>query len=330
MNARKVHVTAKSRLHFGLMSFGRSDARQYGGVGVMVAKPSTKLTFSANDRLEATGPSSSRALEFAERVARALKIDGTLGCRIDILEAPRPHTGLGSGTQLGLSVARGMFELFGKSGADKFELARAAGRAGRSAVGTFGFDLGGLIFERGRFDGESRSELLARVAIPEDWRFVLICPSGQQGLSGEPERRAFAQLPPVPQETTFKLHYEASDHLMPAAARGDFDTFSRSLYRYGCLAGMCFAEHQGSAFASSELNNLVEEIRSLGVQGVGQSSWGPTLFAILPSQDAADDFACQLRKLLGREENNLEITITEADNSGVQIEVEQIETIQGA
>ena len=39
IRSQTLQITAASRLHFGLLSFGNPDLRQYGGVGVMVDRP---------------------------------------------------------------------------------------------------------------------------------------------------------------------------------------------------------------------------------------------------------------------------------------------------
>ena len=130
------------------------------------------------------------------------------------------------------------------------ELAALAGRGDRSAVGTYGFASGGLIVEAGKLPGEPFAPLAARVELPADWRFVVTWPRGEQGLAGEAERNVFRELPPVEQATTARLRAEVDDELLPAARAGDFERFAASLYRYGRLAGECFAAGQGGVFAS--------------------------------------------------------------------------------
>src|SRR5579871_3946281 len=68
-----VSVTAASRLHFGMLSFGRPDTRQFGGLGLMVDWPGLRLRMTPADRLTATGPHADRALQFAARAIAALE-----------------------------------------------------------------------------------------------------------------------------------------------------------------------------------------------------------------------------------------------------------------
>ena len=136
-----------------------------------------------------------------------------------------------------------------------------------------------MIVDRGKLPGESIAELDCRLPLPENWRFVLIQPRTGGGLSGSAEHRAFSQLPAVPEEVTVELQEEIRTQMVPALAEEDFERFSESVYRYGRLAGLCFAAVQGGPYNGPHLAELVDHVRSLGVAGGGQSAWGPALFA---------------------------------------------------
>ena len=130
---------------------------------------------------------------------------------------------------------------------------------------------------------------------------------------------AFARIPPIPVAVTDSLAREALINLLPAAIEGDFVEFSRSLYRYGTAAGECFAAHQQGAFLDRRTAELAELIRGLGTEGVGQSSWGPTLFAAVPSETAGRALAERLTA-----ETNLgeyDCLVVRPDNSGAKVDV---------
>jgi beta-RFAP synthase len=147
---------------------------------------------------------------------------------------------------------------------------------------------GGLIWERGRRRGEWLAPLAARAEPPSQWRIVLATPVARPGLSGESERDAFGVLPRVPPSTTKALEELAEDRILPAAKSGNVDEFGEAIFEYGQLAGACFAAVQGGAYASAAIAKCVATIRALGVRGVGQTSWGPTVYAIVASDaDAA-------------------------------------------
>jgi len=330
-----VHVAAPSRLHFGLWSLGASGGRnategvpysarevrtvrQFGGVGAMIDRPGIRLSIIPAAALAAIGPLAERALIFARRWAEFHACDPPR-CSIRIDSAPPQHVGLGTGTQLALSVAAGLSALAGLPDQTPQELALSVGRGLRSAVGTYGFVMGGLVVEQGKLPCEPISPLDCRIDLPPDWRFILVRPTNITGLAGEDESAAMSQLPSVPSEVTAELIAEASQRLVPAAATADFPAFAGSVYRYGRRSGQCFAARQGGPYNGPVLTALVESIRSLGYEGVGQSSWGPTLFVAVPSQADAESLAGHLSEY--RAAGQLEMQIARPCNSGARIEV---------
>jgi len=313
-----LRVTTPSRLHFGMLSFGRADVRQFGGVGAMIDSPGLRLQFTPAERLETAGPLSDRAMTFARRVIESGLLEHLPCCRIEIIGAPRQHVGLGVGTQLGLAVAAGLNAWCGGPQRSPVELAQAAGRGLRSAIGLYGFASGGLLIDPGKRDREVSPPPL-RIALPGEWRFLLLCPTAATGLSGDAECRAFDDLSPVPLATTERLCREVLLHLAPAAAAGDLSEFSESLYRYGHQAGMCFAGRQGGAFASNETARLVTLLRSQGIRGVAQSSWGPLLCAVLAGEKEAAKFAREFASHTAANGLEMEITVAAPNNSGAVI-----------
>lgn len=318
--AHRVIVTAPSRLHFGLYGFGTTVVRQYGGVGAMVESPGMQLEATANDRFEAVGPLAERLQEFAERWTRFHRRDSLPGCRLEVKQSPPEHAGLGVGTQLGLSVAAALNALYALPPVTPRELAVSVGRGLRSAVGTYGFVQGGLIAERGKLPGESISPLDVRVALPEQWRFVLVRPQVASGLAGPAEAQAFEQLPGVSAESSRQLIFLAREELIPAAIQGDFSRFSSALYRYCNLAGVYFAAVQGGSYNGPVLARFVEIMRSCGAEGVGQSSWGPTLFAALADEASASTFVDRLREAGSDMDFNL--CVSRPCNAGAKVVVE--------
>jgi beta-RFAP synthase len=312
---RVIVVKSPSRLHFGMFSFGQPGVRQFGGAGAMIDSPGVDLRISAADRLHVDGPSSERVRTFVERAALGAEwIPPEIPCRIEIKNAPPAHIGLGSGTQLGMAAAIGLNAFFRGPWRTAEEFACAVGRGRRSAIGLHGAMMGGFLVEAGKFADDEISPLVARIELPPEWRFALFWPRHEQGLAGEAESQAFEQLPPISAATTQALCQQLLLELAPAAAERDFDRFGESLHRFGRLAGQCFAAQQGGAYASPRIAGLVEHLRSLGVRGVGQSSWGPAVFALTPDVQAAQELVAQI----GGDVLEFESLVAAPANRGVQ------------
>jgi beta-RFAP synthase len=169
-------------------------------------------------------------------------------------------------------------------------IARLTGRGLRSGVGIAGFDHGGLLLDGGpRADGTPAS-LLARVALPSAWRVLMALDPRVRGLSGVAEQEALATLPPLPREAAAEICHEVLMRILPGAAGGEFAPFAAGLTRMQELLGEHFAPAQeGRAFASAAVGRLIDWISARTVAATGQSSWGSTGFAILPTSGDAEE-----------------------------------------
>ncbi len=161
---------------------------------------------------------------------------------------------------------------------------------------------------------EKLSPLLHRCAIPDDWRVVLIRPAQGQGLSGTEERQAFEGAPAVDPRVSKSLRNEVAERMLPALAEGNFEGFSASVYRFGKTAGECFSAVQQGPYHGPLLTGIVETARNLGVTGVGQSSWGPTIYCLLPDAVSAAGFADKMKSSMTSAD--LECVIAQPCNLG--------------
>jgi beta-ribofuranosylaminobenzene 5'-phosphate synthase len=294
-------VTAPSRLHFGLLGLpaaGRDrwpgldgnpgqPVRHFGGVGLMVDRPGLVVRVEPANEWSAAGPLAERALGFARRVVDSLPVGERRPFRVEVQSAPAEHTGLGVGTQLGLAVARGLAVELGHDW-PAAELATRVGRGERSAIGVHGFALGGLIVEGGKRPGEAVSPLVGRYPFPDDWAVVLVTPPDPADWYGGRERQAFARLNdlgPGPAETDALCRLVLTG-ILPALVSHDLDAFGEALHEFNARVGDVFAPAQGGRYASPAVADVVARLRARGVRGVGQSSWGPTVFAIVKRPEA--------------------------------------------
>lgn len=298
MSARgSVFVEAPARLHFGVLDLRGRLGRSFGGLGVAIPCPSLLLQVTSADGVVAHGPDAERAADFARRFVSYHRL--STGALLTVHRAIPSHAGLGSGTQLGLSVARALADLNGLS-PDPIELARAVGRGKRSAIGTWTFALGGFVVEGGRRLGsEEMAPLLARFSVPESWHCVVAVPLGARGLSGEAEAKAFEELQMPPDREVERVSHLVLMQLLPALVEGDLPSFGEALSTVQRITGAWFAAQQGGIFASGPSERLVADMAAWGAAGVGQSSWGPAVYGLVESAPAARDLADRLRQTLG-------------------------------
>jgi beta-ribofuranosylaminobenzene 5'-phosphate synthase len=307
-----IRVRTGSRLHFGLLNPAAGSGRRFGGVGLMVEAPGLCVRATPAGEWSADGPLAGRALAFAQRFAETVPAATPLCLTVE--SAPPEHVGLGTGTQLGLAVARAAATVYGLE-MNAAELARRVGRGLRSALGTHGFEQGGFLVDAGKRGGETLAPLAARMAFPETWRIVLALPARERGLHGRPEMEAFARL--TEESRTDSLCRLVLLGLLPALAETDVTAFGEALYEFNARAGEAFAAAQGGTYAGPRVTELVKFARSLGLRGVGQSSWGPAVFAVTDDAERAEAAAERIRERFGM--RGAEVFVTRGRNCGAVV-----------
>jgi beta-RFAP synthase len=310
----EIVVTAPARLHFGMLDPAGLGARRFGGFGVGIESP--RVVVSVRPRLDeelvVAGPQAERARTFAERARSRLGIGG--GVEVVVREAIPSHMGLGSGTKLGLAIACGLSELAGVAAGPE-QLAAASRRAARSSVGVWTFAAAGLVVEAGVADEGSVSPLVARHPMPERWRCVLALPLGVEGLSGDAEQRFFGRLRDsvTAEPSIARLLLSA---LLPGLLSGDIDEFGVALTEIQREMGSIFASQQGGVF-HPRATPVVDALHTIGVDAVGQSSWGPTVYGIVDGPERAAEVGEELRVALGA---GTDVTVVDFDRRGAWVE----------
>lgn len=288
-----VRVHAPARLHFGFLDLHGGLGRRFGSIGLAVDAPAVTLTARVSDGLGAEGPEAERVLAYARAAAAHLGIAPAAAIRVT--EAIPPHAGFGSGTQLALAVAAALARLTGKPFAPE-DFADALDRGNRSGVGLAAFTQGGLIVDGGRDAGGAPPPVIARLAYPEAWRIVLILDAGMTGVHGAREIEAFRHLPRFPETEAAEICRIVLMQAMPACVVADAQGFGAGITRIQRLIGDHFAPHQGGRFASPAVAEALAAVAAQGVAGYGQSSWGPTGFALLPSEREARALVASLER----------------------------------
>ena len=102
-------------------------------------------------------------------------------------------------------------------------------------------------------------------------------------ISGHDEEEAFRRLPPAAEESSNRLSRIVLMRLLPALVERHLTEFGAALSEAQEIVGAAFSAVQAGAFhPQAEL--IVRRLKEAGACGVGQSSWGPAVYAL-----AADD-----------------------------------------
>lgn len=284
----RVYVKAPARLHLGLVDLNGELGRIFGGLGVAIDQPNVILEAQKSKMMSVTGQKVELTRKLVERFLAAFEINGNVA--IDVKEVIPEHLGLGSGTQLALAVATSISRLF-EIHASTHELAAIMGRTAQSGVGTAVFDQGGFVVEAGKNTKDPNPKiipLIYRQAFPNEWRFVVAIPKTKKGLANEAEVSAFNHLPPMAPEEVGKICRLTMMKLLPSLVEKDIESFGEALTQIQCIVGDSFVKAQGGRYSSSLGAKCIDFMLENGVYGAGQSSWGPTVYGIVKSDEAKE------------------------------------------
>lgn len=299
-----VLVRAPARLHLGFMDPSGTLGRRFGSLGLVIDGHAceVELGHAAADTWLADNTDCAAELSRATAHLARLRQHSQLHTALQLrLRRVMPaHAGFGSGTQLALAVGRAFAQLHGLA-VPTATLAQCLGRGLRSGIGIAGFDAGGLLLDGGPAarPGEhaAPAPVLARLDTPTAWRVIVAEDRRALGLSGETERRAISQLPALPREQAADICHQVLMRVLPGAMGGDFMAFALGINQLQTVLGQHFAPAQnGSAYTSPAVGRLMTWLRGEAASpraAVGQSSWGPTGFAIVESAAAAQELLGQ-------------------------------------
>ncbi|MDT4291275.1 GHMP kinase [Methylomonas sp. MO1] len=286
-------VIAPARLHMGFIDLSGALGRHFGSIGLALNEINTRLTISAADSLQVSGPSAERALKCTRQFCQLLGVSDALNITID--NAIPEHIGLGSGTQMALAVGAAL-NAFYDLGLSVREIAQLSDRGARSGIGIGIFETGGLVVDGGRGPDTKTPPMVAQMAVPEDWRFILVFDQRGQGLHGEQEVSAFQQLPPFPQAQAERLCYLLLMQGLPALAECDLDKFGEVITSLQQAVGEHFAPVQGGVFTSPDVAAAMASLAVQGAVAIGQTSWGPTGFCAVANPQRAAELLAQLER----------------------------------
>lgn len=311
----RVEVSVPARLHLGFVDLHGGLGRRFGSLGIALDTPQTRLTLQRGDRMSAEGPGATRALGYLKTVAERYGLDEPMHLTID--SAIPEHVGLGSGTQLSLATGIACCRLHGIA-ADIREIAQLLERGARSSIGIGTFEKGGVVLDGGRGDSDLPPPILSRLPFPEPWRILLVFDHARRGLHGAAEIEAFRRLPPFPAESAAHLCRLTLMVALPALAEQNLDQFGGAIAELQRVVGDHFAPAQGARFMSAAVAETLSWLEDEGVRGIGQSSWGPTGFAIIGSEAEAE----RLRRAAERRwpaESGLSFMLSRGRNRGAEL-----------
>ncbi len=305
---RMVNVQTSARLHMGF--YDLQSPGHYGSVGLAIDSPDMMLNLSPGNMIHPVA----EVQAVLEQVCHHLRT--TMPVQVSVQGGIPRHSGLGSGTQLALAIGAGLSSLF-DLGLPVQEIARLVGRGRRSGIGIAAFEQGGFLVDAGKAHAEEAPALVQRLDFPDGWRIVLVMDSAHVGVHGAVEKRAFQTLKPA----NGSLRDMVLAHMLPALERRDLLAFGAYMADLQAYNGDYFAPVQGGRYASKDVESVLCWMESQGVACVGQSSWGPTGFAIMEEESFAKTICSQAQTVF-EGMSHISYRICHGRNYGASVQVE--------
>jgi beta-ribofuranosylaminobenzene 5'-phosphate synthase len=323
----KVTVTTSARLHMGFFDLNGATGRMFGSVGVSLDAPETIIEIAKCEKRLIDAKNQDYVAKIVDNLTNTLKIDKDFS--VKILQNIPQHAGLGSGTQMALAIGAALNTLFSLD-LSAAQIASASQRGARSGIGIGAFEQGGFLVDFGKIlhgkttkidnSNVDNSDELPNIALrhdfPADWRVLLVSDAAHTGVHGAAESQAFRTLQPA----SNNLRDMVFKHMAPALQRADLLAFGGCMVDLQAYNGEYFAPIQGGYYASLDVAAVLVWLQKNGAACMGQSSWGPTGFAIFENQQQAESLLSQAQ-LAFASKANISFELCCGKNTGAAIQL---------
>ena len=300
---KALQIQANSRLHLGFINLHCPDKYSYGGIGVSIDKYPTILSISKSNKFI-----SNLSKKSNNQILKYLKNNNfSMNIKIKCHKSPKQHIGLGSGTQLNLSIEELISKYYGIN-----ENINIFNRTYRSGIGFNSYNKGGFIIDCPK-KNLNNSHMIFRNTFPSSWKIILLFDSKKKGLHGKREKSFF--LPANSNNLRKKLSDIVINEIIPSVLYKDFDIFAKGLTNFQKLNSSFYLSVQKSMYLSLDIAKVVKDISKLFNVGIGQSSWGPTSYIFVDSKKDLKDILPVLNQTISMY-NNLSYDVVSVKNNG--------------
>ena len=324
------------RVHFGLLEICESEPNCFGGIGLMVEQSIAIVRAT----LKRSSTSSCEVVADSHWQPRIEAImNQWLSSRseipfelIEVVQAPLPHQGLGSGTQMACTISSLLLATEKENGEDHVttdrvsskmqRLTQLSQRGKRSNIGLCGFLQGGFVVDRGKNQSVRDGQTIQSGTQPRtqrfefpNWPVILLQDTKTTGDSGDDEVALFEQCRHRPNPHRDSMIRLIHEQILPALHSLDWERWNAALGEYGRWAGAIFEPVQGGVYRTSKIASTIEIAGRMGLIGATQSSWGPTVCAFARDPEHANWCCDKLRAEL----IDVDVTLTKAANESGQV-----------
>ncbi len=276
-----LRIIAPGRIHLGFYNIVSKDIL-FGGLGLSIDRPFYDIIAKKSERIEIICNDDENR-NYLEKVLEKLLSRVGISDKISLeLRSYIPrHIGLGSTTQLLMSVNKILAEILNIK-VSPWELFELIGRKNVSGIGVESFLKGGFIVDSGVYKQKNPRAIL-RISFPRKWKVILVVPKSNRKISEENEAELLIPREPsdMLRDTLLRITFL---RILPAVIHRDFFEFVTGLEELERKIGEYYESAQGGLFSSEEGEGVAKILREAGFRGIGQSSWGPTIYGFANSE----------------------------------------------
>lgn len=311
---RQVTINSPARIHLGFLDLSFTNIRNFGSLGLTISDFETVIQIKKSKKFEIVGHSSQKALNVFNKLK---KFYSFCPCKINILKSIPEHVGLGSGTQLALSLSLVLAKI-SKINIPFEEFVKVCGRGQRSSVGINCFRKGGFIVDAGKEKkSDNLSPLIFHNSWPEDWKIILLMERNIKGIYGQKEKSEFIKISKEkiqPKNNNFETLVM---NIIPSIIEKNFEMFCKGISKIQKTTGEYFVEAQGGLYTSKNVEKIFMKLEKNGYEGYGQTSWGPTGFIFCKNGNEQENMLKLIKKeIILNDMNSITLSLVSGRNKG--------------
>tara|TARA_B100000524_G_scaffold276391_1_gene153563 strand:- start:1608 stop:2555 length:948 start_codon:yes stop_codon:yes gene_type:complete len=314
---KKIYLNSPARIHLGFLELDPKSNRNFGSLGLAINSFPTII----EGNLFTKNIINKEKEKFNEIISNIQSRYEIQPCKIKINKSSPEHSGLGSGTQLALSIGIILTKLSQKK-ISVNQVAKILERGKRSGIGINCFKKGGFIIDSGKIKGKNNvPSIIFHNKWPKNWKLILIIDNNAKKIFGKRESKKFKKLNKVKSNFSSQNCKSVLMKIMPSIKEKNFADFCSGIQEIQENTGHAFAKFQGGMYSSKNVGKIFNELEKMGIKGYGQSSWGPTGFVLCENALEQKSLIEEIRKILKKNSiNNINLLKTEGRNYGYKFE----------
>ena len=274
---KSLTIIAPARIHIGFLDLEKKSMRKFGSIGLTISDFNYRIKIEKFNKIDVICENKLLKNKIINIIKKFQLKYSISQFKITVFKEIPIHNGLGSGTQLALSLGY-LISKFNNLNISVDQISKFLNRGLRSGVGIQSFKKGGFNIDVGKLVGSPSPPLnILNLKWPREWQILLILDKNLIGVHGRKEIEEFKELQEISVNQA-NLNYKALVmNIVPGLLEQNFGEFTKGIRIIQDNMSRTF--HGGvNKFASKNVEKIFSNLKNERIKSFGQSSWGPTGF----------------------------------------------------